>query len=94
MNLISETHHSCKMRKYAFMILWNYIIIIQKVSGCQSVFKCSINSNNSLPILRAFQESYKSLLLYDKIIAFFFYFVVENDKHNFGCLKIGQNHES
>ena len=27
MNLISVTHHSCKRREYAFMILWEYTII-------------------------------------------------------------------
>ena len=27
MNLISETHHSCERRKYAFIVLRKYIII-------------------------------------------------------------------
>ena len=27
MNLISETHHSCEMREYVFIVLQEYIII-------------------------------------------------------------------
>ena len=30
MNLISETHHSCERREYAFMILREYTIISPK----------------------------------------------------------------
>ena len=39
MNLISETHYSCEIKKYAFMILRNYLIIFP-VPGSQreSVF--------------------------------------------------------
>ena len=31
MNLISETHHSCEMREYTFMVFRKYTIISHKI---------------------------------------------------------------
>ena len=33
----SETHHSCEKRKYAFMVLWEYLIIFPPESDNRSV---------------------------------------------------------
>ena len=50
MNLISETHHSCERREYAFMILHEYIIISQigdrRKNFPQLLYSASININH------------------------------------------------